>query len=79
MRPFYAGRSKMVGISRFFAGYNEMRRRFPDSQVICMGKRLDGMGEDICYVDYAQSFGSFDSKQDFWQVKLFNWDFSEVK
>ena len=63
----------------FLLGYNEMRRRFPNSQVICLGKRLDGMGEDICYVDYGQSFGNFDSKQDFWQAKLFNWDFSEVK
>ena len=69
----------MVGISGFFVGYDEIRRRFPDSQVICMGKHLDGMSKDIRYVDYAQSFGNFDSKQDFWQAKLFNWDFSEVK
>ena len=63
----------------FLLGYSEMRRRFSDSQIICLGKRLNGMGEDICYVDYDQSFGNFDSKRGFWQPKLFNWDFSEVK
>ena len=63
----------------FLLGYNEMRRRFPDSQVICLGKRLDGMGEDICYVEYGQSFGNFDSRHGYWQAKLFNWDFTEVK
>lgn len=63
----------------FLLGYNEMRRRFPSSQIICLGKRLEGMGGDICYVDYALSFGNFDSKKDFWQAKLFNWDFSEAK
>ncbi len=63
----------------FLLGYNEMRKRFPDSQVICLGERLNGMGGDICYVNYDQSFGNLDSRQDFWQAKLFNWDFSEVK
>ncbi len=63
----------------FVQGYKEMRKRFPDSQVICVGKRLEGMDENICYVDYDQSFGNFDSKQDYWQAKLFNWDFSEAK
>ena len=62
----------------FLAGFGEMRKRFPHSQIICLGSKLDGMDENICYVSYDQAFGSLDKKHSYWQQKLFNWDFSEV-
>lgn len=63
----------------FLDGYREMRRRFPNTQIICVGDRLDGMDDDICYVKYEESFGSWDFNQDYWQPKLFNWDMSFPK
>lgn len=62
----------------FINGYNEMRKRFPHSKVICVGQRLSGMHDDVCYIDYVQSFGNKDKYYDYWQPRLFNWDFSEV-
>lgn len=61
----------------FILGYFEMRRRFPNSQIICVGNKLPKMHNDICYIKYNQSFGNRDKKFNYWQPKLFNWDFSE--
>ena len=58
----------------FINGYKELRKRFPSSKLICVGTRLDGMDDDICYVSYVQSFGNFDKYRSYWQPRLFNWD-----
>lgn len=58
----------------FIKGYKELRKRFPNSKIICVGTRLDGMDDDICYVSYVQSFGNFDKYRSYWQPRLFNWD-----
>ncbi len=63
----------------FIDGYREMRRRFPSTQIISVGDRLEGMDDDVCYVRYEDSFGSWDRHQDWWQPKLFNWDMSIPK
>ena len=63
----------------FIAGYHEMRKRFPSTQIICVGDRLKGMDDDVCYVLYEESFGSWDKHQSYWQPKLFNWDGSIPK
>lgn len=62
----------------FLNGYKEMRRRFPNSQIICVGNKIEGMDDDICFVDYKHTFGNWDKKRSYWQPALFNWDFSEV-
>lgn len=68
-----------VGLSKeyFLNGYREMRKRFPNSQIICIGNKIEGMDDDICYVTYEESFGNWDKKTKCWQPALFNWDFSE--
>lgn len=58
----------------FIEGYKEIRRRFPNSKIICVGNRVDGMDVDICYVSYKESFGNFDQYHHYWQARLFNWD-----
>ena len=69
-----------MGISKdiFLKGYYEMRKRFPKSQVICVGNKINGMDDDVCYVDYSQSFGNWDKKRNYWQPSLFNWDLKEA-
>ena len=61
----------------FIDGYRELRRRFPNSIIICVGDRVNGMDDDVCYISYRQSFGNRDKYQDYWQPRLFNWNFSE--
>lgn len=63
----------------FLAGYKEMRQRFPNTQIISVGDRLEGMDTDICYVKYEESFGSWDRRHDWWQPKFYNWDMSIPK
>lgn len=63
----------------FINGYIEMRNRFPTTTIISVGDRVDGMDDDVCYVSYEESFGSWDSRQDWWQPKLVNWDMSIPK
>ncbi len=63
----------------FMDGYEELRRRFPDSQIICVGERLPGMADDICYVHYEESFGTLDKRNGWWQPAFFNWDLTEAK
>lgn len=65
--------------SVFFDGYQEMRIRFPNTKIICVGDRLEGMDDDICYIKYEDSFGSWNRHQDFWQPKFINWDMSIPK
>lgn len=62
----------------FIKGYREMRRRFPNSPIISLGNRIDGMDDDVCYVSYKNSFGNWDKYHNYWQPALFNWDYSEV-
>lgn len=62
----------------FISGYREMRKRFPNSQIICVGNIVEGMDKDICFVEYKRTFGNWDRKSNCWQPALFNWDYSEV-
>lgn len=73
------GVNNSISREDFICGYKEMRKRFPKSQIICVGDRLQGMDDDVCYVLYEESFGSWDCHQDYWQPKLFNWDMSIPK
>lgn len=62
--------------NEFLKGYYEMRKRFPHSQIICVGNKIAGM-DDICYVSYKESFGNYDKYNDCYQTKLFNWNQTE--
>ena len=68
------GANNMESHSMFLDGYYELRKRFPSTAVICVGQRLDGMDDDVCYVSYKESFGNWDKYHDYWQPKIFNWD-----
>ncbi len=63
----------------FIRGYYEMRKRFPNTQIISVGNRLKNMDDDVCYIDYKDSFGSSDRNQAWWQPKICNWDLSISK
>lgn len=73
------GNNNSICCSDFLNGYKEMRYRFPHTMVICVGDRIAGMDNDICYVKYEESFGSWDRHRDWWQPNLFNWDMSIPK
>ena len=60
----------------FIEGYLELRRRFPNTKIICVGDKLSGMDNDVCYVLYEESFGTADRYQNYWQPRLINWDMS---
>ena len=63
----------------YLSGYYEMRCRFPLTSIICVGDPVSGMDSDICYVNYEDSFGSWNKHQNWWQPKLINWDMSIPK
>lgn len=73
------GTNNLLSYEEFIQGYHELRIRFPNSQLICVGDRLSGMDSDICFVKYEESFGTFDAHCDYWQPKLFNWDMTISK
>lgn len=74
------GTNNTLSRSDFLNGYYEMRNRFPKTQIICVGDRIEGMDSDVCYVLYEESFGTFDRKKGYgWQMKLINWDMSLSK
>lgn len=60
--------------SIFINGYREMRTRFPNTKIICVGDYIQGMDRDVCFVLYEESFGSWDRNYDYWQPKMINWD-----
>lgn len=60
----------------FLQGYYELRKRFPNTTLICVGDKISGMDTDICYIKYEESFGNWDRYSNYWQPKLFNWDMS---
>ena len=73
------GTNNSISYNDFIEGYHEMRNRFPNTQLICVGDKLKGMDNDICYVKYEETFGTFDRNNDYWQPSLFNWDMSISK
>ena len=73
------GVNNSVCYPTFINGYHEMRNRFPNARIISVGDRLAGMDDDVCYVLYKESFGSWDRHQDWWQPRLFNWDMTVPK
>jgi hypothetical protein len=58
----------------FLRGYFEMRQRFPDSRIICVGDKINGMDSDVLFVPYDESFGNWEQYPGFWQTRLFNAD-----
>lgn len=58
----------------FLYGYNQMRNRYPRSRIINIGNKIEGMDDDVCYISYEESFGSWNRKNDFWQPAFLNWD-----
>ena len=63
----------------FLKGFFEMKRRFPNSTIICVGQKIKEMPNDVCYIKYSESFGRNSKNNDYWQPKLFNWDMSISK
>ena len=41
----------------FLRGYKEMRKKFPNSKIVCVGKQIQGMDDDVIYIEYEDSFG----------------------
>ena len=68
------GSNNCFSSSVFINGYHEMRNRFPNTKIICVGDPITGMDNDICFVKYEESFGNWDRYHDYWQPKLINWD-----
>lgn len=62
----------------FLKGYKEMCKRFPNSKIICVGNKITGMDDDVCYVGYKSSFGNDDKYHKYWQPSMFNWNKLEV-
>lgn len=58
----------------FLRGYREMRSRFPDSQILCVGDMISGMDKDVIFVQYEDSFGNWEQYPGFWQIRLLNAD-----
>lgn len=58
----------------FIEGYHELRRRYPNSKLICVGDRLPGMDSDVCYIHYENSFGNDEIYKGYWQPSMINWD-----
>lgn len=73
------GANNTTSYPEFITGYYEMRKRFPSTQIVCLGDRLKGMDDDVCYVLYEESFGTWDKHRNYWQPKLLNWDGSIPK
>lgn len=65
-------------IELFLNGYKEMRKRFPNSKIICVGNKIPGMDDDICYIKYKETFGNKDKYNEYWQPNIFNWDDYEI-
>ena len=63
----------------FLKGFFELRRRFPNSPVICVGQKLKEMPDNVCYIKYVESFGKTNKFSSFWQPMFLNWDMSISK
>lgn len=63
-----------VSLNVFLDGYYEMRKRFPNTKILCVGNPVVGMDNDVCYVFYKDSFGNWDNYQEYWQPSFINWD-----
>lgn len=61
----------------FLDGLTELERRFPKSNIVCLGQRIEGMPSDICMVPYNESFGNQIHEDGSFQGRLFNWDFTK--
>lgn len=68
------GANNALSYECFIQGYREMRRRFPNTTIICVGDKVKGMDDDVCYVLYEESFGTWDRYQNYWQPSFVNWD-----
>lgn len=55
--------------NNFLRGYHELRRRFPNSKIVCLSSKIDGMDDDIIHIEYEESFG-YENHQ---QLKLINY------
>ena len=61
------GCNNRESIGDFVFGYNEMRKRFPNSRLICVGNKLECIDSDVIMVSYKDSFGWWNRKNGFWQ------------
>lgn len=61
----------------FVTGLKELIHRKPNSRIVCLGQRIEGVPESVCVVPYEQSFGDQINQDGQWQGKLFNWDYSK--
>lgn len=62
----------------FLKGYRELRNRFKKSPIICVGNKIDGMHDDVCFIEYKDTFGNWDKYRNYWQPAFLNWDLTEV-
>lgn len=63
----------------FLNGYYDLRTRFPNSKILCVGDRIQGMDYDIYYIKYKESFGYEDIRTGYWQPQFINRDLSISK
>ena len=68
------GVNNIVCRENFLLGYKELRNRFPNTTLICVGDQLSDMDNDVCYVKYEDSFGNWDRYRNYYQLLLVNWD-----
>jgi hypothetical protein len=60
--------------TNFFNGLFELRKRFPNSHIICVGDSLKNLPSDICIIPYEETFGGKSQLIKRNKVRLFNWD-----
>ena len=66
------GTRNQYGKDIFLEGYWELRKRFPNTKIICVGNYYPEMKGDVCLIPYNKSFGS--SNAPYWQPSMVNWD-----
>lgn len=70
------GVNNKICASAFLRGYREMRKRFPDSPILCVGTKITGMDNDVLFISYKESFGNWEKHPRSWQMRLLNADSS---
>lgn len=58
----------------FLQGLYELRKRFPHSQQICIGQRVEDIPDDVCIISYEETFGGKSQLARRNQMHLLNWD-----
>lgn len=58
----------------FLNGYKYLRCKYNNTRIVCVGDKIKGMDDDVCYVKYEDSFGYYNENNPYWQRKFINWD-----